>query len=359
MEVRVRLWTRVAALLLLGGCWKLELAGVSDNLLEFEPEAGGPNGWLVGTVDSSLECPDGDPTAFYVVYPADGGDGPMPAAVLYHAGSFDFVLAPDAEDPLAGTHFAEPSRLDSRWALRQVFVTLGMYPDPDPLGANTGLLAATLAEQGVVVLLPTNCWGDLWHNRPGFAENEFGGDFFLREGRAATEWSFRALVDPLFADALSIELPVEIDTDEVYAIGLGEGGRAVGELLALDIDGDGTTDLTPAGALVDSWSDDLRVYFADPTLYGNRVAGLSRIFPDGAGETVAGSLHTAPLPPRLGYVYSTADAQIEPKTHQAFLDRVAADDRVWIHRDDAQAHVLLNGFDAGLTEDAVDHLLGN
>jgi hypothetical protein len=345
-------------LLTLTGCWKLEVAGVADNVLEFEPEAGGPDGWVVETIDASLDCPDGAPTGFHVVYPRGGSDTPMAAAVIYHQGAFDFVLAPDAGEPLAGTHFAEPSRLNATWALRQVFVTLGMYPDPDPLAVNTGLLPALLAERDVVLILPTNCWGDMWHNRPGFAENDFAKDFFLREGRAAAEWSYRATVDPLFADALDIELPVEIATDQVYVIGLGEGGRAVGELLALDTDDDGEPDFRPAGALVDSWSDDLRVYFADPTLYGNRVAGLTRVFPDGASETVRGSLHSAPLPDRFAYAYSVADAEVPRETHGALLDRLVAEPNAWIHVDNAQQHVLLNGFDEDLTRDAVNYLLG-
>jgi hypothetical protein len=349
--------TVLALALLLSGCWKLELGGIADNVLEFEPAAGAPPGWLVESVDASLDCPDGSTAAFYVVYPPDAGDEPLPVAVLYHAGAFDFVLAPDAEDPLAGTHFSEPSRLDGTWALRQVFVTLGMYPDPDPLAVNTGLLPALLAENGVAMVIPTNCWGDMWHNRPGFAENQFSSDFFLREGRAAAEWSYRAAVDPLFADALSIELPFTPDVNQVYVIGLGEGGRAVGELLALDSDDDGTPDFKPAGALVDAWGDDLRVYFADPTLYGNRVAGLSRIFPGGASETVSGSLFDAPLPDRFGYVYSTADAEVPNVTHDAVLDRLAGRPEAWVHRDDGQIHVQLNGYDRLLTEDAVEYLI--
>ncbi len=348
---------RAALLLSLAGCWKLELAGVSESLLEFEPEAGAPAGWLVATIDSSLECPDGSSTAFHLIYPESASDQPLAAAVLYHSGSFDFVLAPDAAAPLDGTHFAEPSRLEASWALRQVFVTLGMYPDPDPLAVNTGLLPALLAERGVAILLPTNCWGDLWHNRPGFAESDFAADFFLREGRVAAEWSYRAAVDPFFAEALQIELPIEIDPDEVYVIGLAEGGRAVGELLALDTDDDGEPDFRPAGALVDSWSDDLRVYFADPTLYGNRVAGLVRIFPGGAPETVKGSLHSSALPPRFGYLYSTADAEVPLETHAALLSRLVSEPAAWVHRDDGQIHGLLNGFDPLLTEDAVEFLL--
>jgi hypothetical protein len=342
---------------LLCGCWKLETAAIPPNVLEFEPASGeGPEDWVVRTLPVPLECPDDQDTSFYIVYPRKEPETPMPAVVIYHSGSFDFVFAPSAEDPLAGTHFAEPGRLESAWAVRQVFTTLGMYPSTDPTETHTGLLAARLASAGFVVMLPANCWGDTWHNVRGRADNDFPSDFFSRDGRAAAEWGYRFLIDDFLADAFDVTVPVPIDKDAVYLIGLGEGGRAVSELLEVDNNEDGVPDLTPAGVVIDSAADDLRVYFDDPSLYGNTIAGLNRIFLGGRDDVDVGSLYHAPLPERVAYLYSDSDPAIPLAAHTATTDRLYRDGG-WLYVDDAQGHILSNGANPELTDDLVHFLL--
>src|SRR5687768_7818498 len=209
--------------LVLSGCWKDEYAEIPPDVLSFQPEVDAPRGWLVAPIDVSLECPDGTYDRFYVLYPEkEAREGtPVRTAIVYHSGAFDFVYAPNPSDPLAGTHYATPARLGSEFAVRQVFVTLGMYPEQDETEQHEGLLPTAFAEQGVAMMLPANCWGDLWANKSGGADNEFTGDFYFRQGRAAAEWAYRFVVDPLFAAAFDVTLPYTVDTSEVYAVGLG------------------------------------------------------------------------------------------------------------------------------------------
>jgi len=303
-----------------------------------------------------LTCPDDTDVFFYLVYPEDAvGTGPIPAAALYHSGSFDYVFAPDPADPLAGTHFAEPQRLTSEWANRQVFATLGMYPDQDD-EVHDGALPVALAEQGIAMLVPPNCWGDLWHNAPGLADGDFSKDFFFRSGRAAADWGYRFLVDPFFAELVGVELPIEVDTDQTYMVGLGEGGRAVTELLNFT-DANGRRTFAPTGVLVDSMLDDVRFMYADPTVYGNIVAGLDRIHQDGVTEAASGSWHALPtIPQRAAYLYSTADPSVPLQTYEASAQRMAGS-QGWLHVTDQPTHVLINRADQlELARSAVNYL---
>jgi hypothetical protein len=351
---------RLGALLLAGGaagCWKDEYAEVPIDVLTFQPEVEAPLDWLVAPIETELECPDGQKTRFYLVYPDGGSDAPMPAAVLYHGGAFDFVFAPEANDPLASTHYAEPSRLTTEWAIRQVFATLGMYPDQTKEPSNEGLVATALVERGVAVMVPANCWGDLWANKPGGADNSFVDDFYFRQGRAAAEWSYRFLVDPLFASAFGVELPIQVDPAQTYAIGLQEGGRAVAELLHVDNDGDGVGDFVPAGVVVDSSPDDLTPLFADPALYATTLEGFARIYPEGTERVARGSLATVPVPTRTGYLHAIEDPNWPDSVHDAAAAHVAAAGG-WVYASPLPVSGFLNGDgNLDLARDAVDFLL--
>lgn len=351
----------VAIALVASGCWRDDLAEIPPDVLRFQPEVEAPQGWLLLPIELELRCPDGAPARTYLLYPEEADpQAPMPAATVFHSGAWDFVFAPDPQDPLAGTHFAEPDRLSSEWANRQVFVTLGMYPELTLSEVHTGQLPATLIEAGLAVMLPANCWGDLWASRRGVAQNDFSADFFYREGRSAAEWAHRMLIDPAFAAALDVELPITVDPGEVYAIGLGEGSRAVMELSAIDNDGDGVADYPLAGAILDSAFDDLRVYLADPVLYQTRVQGLQRIFPSGPAATISGSLWgPRALPERLVYAYSSLDSVLPNRMNTAALEVLADHRGALVIDTEAEAHVLLNADDPELTREAVEHMLGS
>lgn len=347
-------WPALGALAL-SACWKEDLAEVPLGSLDFTPAIEAPDGWRVTPFQIDLDCPDGTPARFHLVHPEDPAAAPSPAAILFGSGAFDFVFAPRADDPIDGTHYATPSRLDGRWAIRHAYATFGMLPSELPDEEHLGGLVVAFAEQGVPVLVPVNCWGDLWHNRRGIADNDFAADLFARDGRTAAEWAFQMLADPNFALAFGIELPIAVDPARIYLAGLGEGGRAVGELLAADTLEDGVPDYQPAGALVDSHADDLRVMFDDPARFGHVVAGLLRIFPEGRDQTIGGSLFDAPLPPRFAYLYSEGDTRVPVDAHAALLERLSP--AHWTHVDPGERHILLDGQDMELARAAVAYLL--
>jgi hypothetical protein len=349
--IALGLWT-------LAGCWKTEFSALPTDALAFEPASGGPADWRVTTFTSDLSCPDDSDPSFLLVHPEDGTtDDVFPIAVLFHSGSFDFVLAPVSTDPLHGAHYAEPGRLDAVFSTRQAFATLGMTPDPTGLEVHDGSLVSEFANRGVVTLLPPNCWGDLWHNAIAATPNTFTSDYFFREGRTSAEWAWRMASDATFRELLGVEFPIATDPARVFAIGLGEGARAVGELLVLDIDRDGDADPHPAAILVDSPFDDVGVIFDDPTDYGNAINGLQRVFPGGPDEADVGALWSGPLPARTGYVASTADPAIPVGANAPLLAALAGLPEAWVQEIDAEGHIWLDGADPALTAAALDWML--
>lgn len=349
---------------LLSGCWNLEAPELPGGVVDFDPEAGAPEGWVVSTIEVPIQCPDGVDTRFYVVYPDEIPAEPMPAVILFHSGTFDYQTEATAEDPLAGRAFQKDgTRLASSWAFRQAFATLGMFPDQDDTERHEGMLISAFAEQGVVTVLPANCWGDWWHNRSGLAPNDFAVDFFERNGRTAAEWALQAAIDPAFASEQRIDLPVTIDPTRVYGMGLGEGARAVSELLAVDVDGTPGPDHDGdfAGIALDSATDDLRAYYNNPAQYANVITGLDRLFPGGAATTEKGSLYSYTsiplLPPTVVYVYSTVDTRIPNGAHDAALTRLELGQKI-VKEGILPRHVLTNAYDIAFTREVVGDLLG-
>lgn len=331
-----RSWrTGTLALALTAGCWNGNPSTLETGEIDFTPEAGEIAAWRVQSQDiGDLTCPDGSAARMYIVYPSDASGG-QPAAVLLHSGALDWVIAPDPNDPLAGDHFANPSRLSYEFSVGKAFATLGMYPDDDADESSNGAMALALAERGVTLVVPANCWGDSWHNREGSRDNDTPSDGFVRRGGDAAAWAWSFISEPGFPTANRITPPVEFDTSALYLVGLGEGGRGVTELLA-----DGAA---PAAAAMDSTADDLRPYYADNELYGDVVIGLDRIFPDGEASVSQGSLFDPEtnLPARMAYVYSSLDGGLPATTHDAAIARLEAEttSTVLIQDTLAAAHV--------------------
>jgi hypothetical protein len=332
----------LAGFVTMTGCWKLETAELPEDAVAFTPETPTTaEDWTVTSLEMDLECPDGEDVRFYVVHPVEPA-GPLPAAVVYHSGSFDYVPAPVPGNPLAGDHFQDPPRLRGPWSIRMAFSTLGMYPEPLVGESHEGALPAALADEGVAMVLPVNCWGDFWHNEPGAVDNDFEADLFFRTGRVSAEWAFRLLSDPAFGEAIGATLPFEPDPDRLYAIGLGEGGRAVGEILALDY--------APRAIAVDSMIDDLSLL---PEAQPATTPGLQRIFGD---DFTGGSLTAIDALPPTAFIYSPVDAVIPSGSNDAILARLEGNERHQIFEGTAALHVLSNS-DPDLARDVVDFLL--
>jgi hypothetical protein len=347
-----------AALLFLTGCWNTDPAELPVDQIDFQPEFGTDIDWTVRSYELGLYCPDGERARFYFVHPKDIPDEPMPGAVLYHSGAFDYVYSPQIDEPLAGTHYqVVESRLQLAWAIRRIFVMLGMFPEDDPYEYHLGSLPLALAEQGVATIIPLNCWGDLWHNRAALAENSFIDDRFFRNGRVSAEWGWRFLIDAEFAAEQGVVLPVTIDPEQTYAFGLGEGSRAVNEILVADTDQDGAPDFSPVGILLDSSPDDLRSYYADPVLYAELIAGFNRIYGDSEGTKATSLAFVPSLPERVAYIYSTADTRMPAGIHDEAVSRLTTAGK-WVKDIQVAKHILTNADDMSLTREAVAYVIG-
>ncbi|MCB9664303.1 MAG: hypothetical protein H6732_09330 [Alphaproteobacteria bacterium] len=333
------------ALLSPQACWKVDATLLAADRVALDPEVGAPAGWFVETLalDPTLEtrCPDDEPAIFVAVYPADAdrrvveGAPSLPTAIVFHSGAFDFVPADAVDDPRTiedegGRTFQESNGGDSRltleWGLRRVYTSLGHYPNLDPSESHAGALPAALATKGIAMLWPVNCWGDLWHDRRGVVDNDFNTDLFARDGRTAAEFVFRHALGP-FPPANPVELPFHVDTDRLFLVGLGDGGRAIGELLTAD--GPYTTPV----AVLDSPIDDYSTVYGSAALAANAVReGLRRIFPGvdegNAAEVLSqgapSAIPTARFPDRLAVLLSDNDLVIPAGANDALLTRIGS-----------------------------------
>jgi hypothetical protein len=247
---------------------------------------------------AGLTCPDGGPARFYALY-AETLTEPAPIVVMFHAGAFDYV-EPRADgvvpafDSTEAVHYSGTNKLSSTWASNKVFETLGLLDGLDaselePGESNLGILPAKLADEGAFILLPANCWGDLWHNETGPRNNNWELDGGVhREGRYLA-WVMTAIANPTpeVATAKREELgldslPIALDASGVYIVGLGEGGRAAGELRIRDLLNDvPNQDAAPIkGMVVDSTMDVLTRLVRDDATFGDINDGLARIYPD-------------------------------------------------------------------------------
>lgn len=328
-------WIGAGLLACASGCFPGEVAPVPEGAIAY---TSGPDGWWVSAVDapppiagarSGPTCPDGDPARIHLVYPA-GVTDPVPVAVVLHAGTFDYVPAP-GDNPLAGAHYASPTRLDRAFGARQAYATLGLGAAADPTVSADGAIAIALAEQGVAMLVPEGCWGDLWHNGDG--HRNLSTDGFDRQGRDAARAALQLAGDASFAAASGISLPFTPDPERVLLVGLGEGGHGVAELLWAPSDG-----VSPLAVLVDSSADDLGAFLAEPEAFEAEIEGLERLFPSGASVATA-SLAGATLP-RTAYVYATLDPRIPAASHDAALAALEAVSETLVIAQRAPLHVV-------------------
>ena len=69
-----------------------------------------------------------------------------------------------------------------------------------------------------------------------------------------------------------------------------------------------------------------------------------------------GSLATATLPERFGYLLALGDEKVPVTTHHRAMDILLPDQSKWVYVDDADRHVLLNSDNIELARQAVSYL---
>ncbi len=195
-------------------------------------------------------CRDGGTARLYVLYPTEQVL-PAPMALVLHPDVFDYVKG-------NGQHYAEDDRLSADWAASAVEETLG--PDTGSTSSE-GALIASLLQRNFYIVVPTNCWGDLWH---GLGDNAYEEGFF-RNGLYFADDALQWGLDNL-----------EVDPTQVLVAGLGEGGRGAYELVNYR----GAADTTITALLLDSSPD-----FLPPVVNGQGctansefVTGLGLIY---------------------------------------------------------------------------------
>jgi len=332
--------------LLIGqGCFSSLTHPTPDFNNDFSPRSGSTiEGLVVETFDLPLVCPDGQASTVTLVRP-DAEAPPTSTTLLFHSAAFDFTYVE------VGAHkqYRDNSALTRDWALRRVYTTLGHYidyvPDDDP----TGAMAQALVEQGSQLIVPGNCWGDLWHNGYEYGErNDEASDGFVRSGRDAAQWAYRLATEPGLAAAEGIHTTHPLASGPVYAVGFAEGGRALGEIL--------TAGGALEGGITDSSFDDLSIYYAEPEAHPTLVAGLERIFMDPSQRTSASFATVETLPSRTVYLYSSLDDWVRPEVHTKAVARLSEHAQHWVTDLAAPVHNS-SSHDLALARDAVAHMM--
>jgi len=248
--MRLRTVAAAVSLLFLGACFNVQ------EYADYEFNVSPLDNTYLDRGEATLEvwlmpgyvCPDGNVARVYLAY-ANDIEEPAPLALVLHPDAFDYVRS----DGSTFSSQVGEDRLTVDWAATSAEKVMGMHS----LGPNShspGALAAELLREGFYVVVPTNCWGDLWHNT---GDNLYT-EGFLRYGLYLADdsigWAFNRL---------------EIDHERVLLAGLGEGGRGVVDLIRYGWD--------DQAILIDSSPDFLPPIFNDPanTEY---VEGLEKIY---------------------------------------------------------------------------------
>ncbi len=299
-------------LLLTTGCFKPyeDLAKLDFSEVAYESDFVTSEDAVIQAFDTELSCPDGEPARVFVAF-RKSLTGAAPTALLLHSGAFDYIVQPDEADPIGGVHYRADSRLSRQWGIAKVWETLGLSRFPvDPEEASLGTLPATLVDAGYVVVLPANCWGDLWYGEeladPSDAEpglSRYGGGF--------AQVMVDAMFSPETTAELGVRIPVSVNLEEVHLIGLGSGGRGAAQLLSSGAN----TSRSFRSVVIDSSPDLLGAYLADPLTWGPEIAGYEDIY-GGALATIdqSSSIYALAqanaLPARTAVIWSSLDTQV-------------------------------------------------
>jgi len=339
-------WLPLAALFATA-CWTTEFPELEQSVLPFAPRgAEAPDDWLVQAwPQGDMICPDGEPARFWLVYPDPEVEQlTLPMAVVFHDDVLDRpVPSEDPEVPATQPDVSairDVSALTSDHATRAVFDLLGMG-----LGDGTGALVAGLAASGHMVVLPSNCWGDLYADSNEGRSNDPIAEGFVRRGFDAAEFGFRMVSDDAWATINRVALPQTPDYSAPVAIGIGHGGRALGELLAEEF-------VIPT-AVFSATLDSTDPLYQRPDLYEDALSVLEVVFEDADDADAASLANTPVLPGRTAYLYSRLDPEVPPGAHDAAVERLWNDDTAWVEETGTTTH-------APLTEqfELVDSVIG-
>jgi hypothetical protein len=245
-----------ASVLLLPGCFTEQPAGEYD--LNLSPFANSYVGRDTATMEivvlPGYTCPDGSSPRVYYVEPV-GVVGPRPLGVVIPGGNFDYV-----EENIREDHYAGENRLAASWGNREAERILGLV-ESDVNQDIDGAWTAAFLQAGFSVIVPSNCWGDLWH---GTGDGDWSGEGFLRQGGYFLD------------DAInSTQRREDIEATHTVVVGLSEGGRGVTEL-ALGLAG--SSRVPSAAVAVDSSPDWLAGVLLAPAANADRIDGYERIY---------------------------------------------------------------------------------
>jgi hypothetical protein len=333
-------------------------------------DSGGDSGEDTGTTPP----PNPDTHSSDTATPDDGepvGPAGSPVAIVLHSSAFDYVLSPDPADPLAGEHYrggvGAVTRLHRDWGIKKVWETLGQGDAVEPTEENTGSLPAAMIEAGMVGIYPINCWGDLWHNGVEDSPNDLAADLgVLRNGHTFAWWMVRFLQDLDFAVSHNSQVALNLDLDQLYLVGLGDGARGVADLLRRE-------DMPPvAGVLLDAPVEDLTTWATHDSFGAERV-GLQRLYnfdwedPDDLERPEPtwseNSLHQLASDGgfqgvRTAVLYSDADPRIPlPENHyDSLVQAMSGVEGAWVQNTGESAHVFSNS-DFSLSTELVNYLL--
>jgi hypothetical protein len=291
-----------------------DLAKLDFSEVAYESEHVASDDAVIQAVDTAVTCPDGESARVFFAF-RSSLQGPVPAALVLHSGAFDYIVQPDEDDPVAGLHYRADSRLSRQWGIAKVWETLGLSRFPvDPEEGSEGTLIAALVDAGVVVVLPSNCWGDLWHRADvatGDSVDDLGPEGFLRQGGAFAQLMMDAIYDPETAADAGVRVPLEINLDEVHLVGLGTGGRGVADLLHSEAN----AGRAPRSVVLDSTPDLVAPYLADRLQWGPEVDGMQTIYGDAlstwdAEGSVSALAAAGALPDRTAVLWSSLDTQV-------------------------------------------------
>ena len=347
------------------GCWKTDLEPVDTTYVPFQNDYTNTTTAVVETVVTGLSCPDGEPARFYAVYDPDE-PSPQPVVIVLHSAVLDYVYFPKADSPLAGEHYAPSDagdhRLSAAWGIKKTWETLGMYPQVDSTEDNLGTLPAQLANDGVVALYPANCWGDLWHNSEEFQPNDSSADLFWRNGMTMAWWMVRAVIEeePTFLGDEIPEFKSYAASDNLHAIGLGDGARGVYDLV-YRLHGNDEYGARFSSVVLDSPVDDLNQWAATVT---GVQGGLDRIFygqrdtpglaywslPALLGEDEAYGSFDFLDGTRVGIVHSSIDPRVPSGNLDAAEEALGGRPATCVVDTAQQGHVFLNA-DTSLARD--------